>query len=162
MRCRIVPLVLVAVSLLVTACASDAPESTSASASPPPVTPLTESSGSQLLDPDGNFVLYVSNQSFELDPVDIVIEIDGEQIIDGEFEVGNQHNWKRYVLRLTPGRHTLTARSTNGDATLEESFVVNERRWAAVDYWYYTEASGSPPEPKHFEFNIYDKPLKFA
>jgi hypothetical protein len=39
---------------------------------------------------------------------------------------------------------------------------VNERRWAAVDYWCYTEASGSPPEPKHFEFNIYDKPLKFA
>ena len=162
MRCRIVPLVLVAVSLLVTACASDAPESTRTSASAPPVSPLTEPSGSQLLDPDGNFVLYVSNQSFELDPVDIVIEIDGEQIIDGEFEVGNQHNWKRYVLRLSPGRHTLTAQSTDGDATLEKSFVVSGRRWAVLNYWYYTEASGSPPEPKHFELGIYDKPVRFA
>jgi hypothetical protein len=162
MRCRAVPLVLAVVSLLFAACASDAPEATPASASAPPVSPLTESSGSQLLDPDGNFVLYVSNQSFELDPVDIVIEIDGEQIVGGEFEVGNQHNWRRYVLRLSPGRHTLTARSTDGDATLEESFVVSERRWAALDYWYYTEAYGSTTEPKHFEFSIYDKPLKFA
>ena len=126
------------------------------------MTPLTEPSRSQLLDPDGNFVLYVSNQSFEIDPVDIVVEIDGEQVVDGDVEVGNQHNWQRYVLRLTPGRHTLTARSIDGDATLEGSFVVRERRRAALNYWYHTEASGSPPEPKHFEFKVYDKPLKFA
>jgi hypothetical protein len=162
MRGRIVPLLLVALSLLVSACASTLPETTHTSASAPSVTPLTEPSGSQPLDPDGDFVLYVSNQSFEIDPVDIVIEIDGEQIVDGEFEVGNQHNWKRYVLRLTPGRHTLTARSIDGEATLEESFVVSERRWAVLNYWYYSDACGSPPEPKHFEFSTYDKPVRFA
>ena len=89
-----------------------------------------------------------------MDPVDIVIEIDGEQAIDGDFEVGNQHNWKRYVLRQSPGRHTLTARSTDGDATLEESFVVSKGLWAVLGYWYYTEAYSSPPESRHFELEI--------
>lgn len=162
MRYRIVPLVLVAVSLLAFACASAPPEATPTTASAPAAVSPTEPSTPPVLDPKGNFVLYVSNQSFEIDPVDIVIEIDGEQIIDGDFDVGNQHNWKRYVLRLSPGRHTLTARSTDGDATLNESFVASDRRWAVLNYWYYTEAYGSPPEPKHFELKIYGKPVKFA
>jgi hypothetical protein len=161
-RCRIVPLALVAGSLLALACASAPPEGTHATASAPAAVSSTEPSTPPALDPRGNFVLYVSNQSFEIDPVDIVIEVDGEQIIDGDFDVGSQHNWKRYVLWLSPGWHTLTARSTDGDATLNESFVVSDRRWADLTYWYYSEAYGSLSEPKHFEFNIYDKPVKFA
>ena len=141
MRYRIVPLALVAISLVVTACASAPPESTRTSSNASAATSSTEPSRSQLLDPGGNFVLCVSNQSFEIDPVDIVIEIDGEQIIDGDFDVGSQHNWRRYVIRLSPGRHTATARSTDGDATLRESFVVSDRRWVVLNYWYYTEAT---------------------
>ena len=34
---------------------------------------------------DGNFVLYVSNQSFELPEVDIRVEIDGRPAVDDEF-----------------------------------------------------------------------------
>jgi hypothetical protein len=162
-RYRILPLALVALLLALTACASAPPQSTRASAPPPAATPSPEPSGPGLLDPDGNFVLSVSNQSFAIDPVDIVIEIDGEQVIDGDFAVGSQHTWRRHVLRLSPGRHTLTARSSRGEASLEESFVVrDDRRWADLSYGYSTDAYGSPPEPKHFEFGIYDKPVTFA
>ncbi len=163
MRYRILPLALVTLLLGVTACASGPSQSPRASAPPPAATSSPEPSGPDLLDPDGNFVLSVSNQSFAIDPVDILIEIDGEHVIDGDFAVGSQHTWKRYVLRLSPGRHTLTARSSRGEASLVESFVVpDDRRWAALSYWYSTDAYGSPPEPKHFEFRIYDKPVKFA
>jgi len=153
---------LLSISLLVAACGSAPPAPTPTSANGPTATLSAGTPGPGLLGPDGNVVLYVSNQSFEIDPVDIVVAIDGEQIIDEEFAVANQHNWKRFVLRLSPGRHTLTARSSTGDATLETSFDVSDRHWAVLDYWYSSEAYGSPPEPRHFEFMIRDEPIGFA
>ncbi len=67
----------------------------------PPLPPAQ----SKLLDPGGNFVLYVSNQSFYIDPVDIQIWIDGECVVREYFEVGNQHNYRPFVLRLSEGTH---------------------------------------------------------
>ena len=157
----VVPLVLVAMSLLVAVCGSAPPEPSPTTSAGPTSTPSAGTPGSDLLDPDGNVVLYVSNQSFEIDPVDVVVAIDGEPVIAEEFAVANQHNWKKFVLRLSPGRHTLTARSGRGAATLETSFVVKGAHWAVLDYWYYSEAYGSPPEPRHFEFMIQDEPVAF-
>jgi len=68
-------------------------------------------------DPEGTFTLYVSNQSFDIEWVDIVIEIDGARVVDDVFLVEDQHNWKEYAIDLSPGAHTLTARSVEGDAT---------------------------------------------
>ena len=57
-------------------------------------------------DTSTNFVLYVSNQSFALTPVDITITIDEKQVIPSEFEVGEgerrQHNWIMHGFELTP------------------------------------------------------------
>ena len=58
---------------------------------------------------DGNFVLYVSDQSFALGQVDITVRIDGKVAVSDEFEVGNEHNWKQYRFRLGRGLHHLTA-----------------------------------------------------
>ena len=141
------PSILVAVALALTACAA---------------APLDPSPRSDLLDPDGNVVLYVSNQSFAIDSVDIIVEIDGDEVISEDFEVADQHNWKQFILRLAPGRHTLKARSSRGDAALEKTLVVTDEHWAVLNYWYSTEEYGHPPEPKQFEFLIQDKPIVFA
>jgi hypothetical protein len=75
---------------------------------PPPLQPAK----------NGNLTLYVSNQSFDRDTVDIRVLIDG--------------------------RHVIYAESLDGQAILEEHFEVRGNRWAVVDYW----CCSDPSEPK--------------
>ena len=127
---------------------------------PPPAGSADDPSSGPAPAPEGNFVLYVSNQSFDIESVDIVVEIDGVRVVDDVFAVESQHNWKRYVIDLAPGTHTLTARSVEGDAAFEQSFEVAGDHWAAVDYWYVTEERGTPT-PRQFIFHIQDEPIGF-
>jgi hypothetical protein len=53
----------------------------------------------------GNFILYVSNQSFALDPVDIKVYIDGFLVVNRDFYVKGQHNWIRFQFQLGGGTH---------------------------------------------------------
>ena len=106
---------------------------------------------------DGNFTLYVSNQSFDHGRVDITVWINGFVAVDDEFEVGNQHNWSEYRFNLADGPHTIRAETATGEAILEETFQVKAKRWAVVDYWCCNDLS----EPK-FTFNISAQPIAFA
>jgi hypothetical protein len=106
---------------------------------------------------NGNFTLYVSNQSFERDNVDIAILIDGRPAVDDDFDVGNQHNWIEFRFELADGEHTLRVDSLGGDAVLEKRFEVKGKRWAVVDYW----CCNDPREPK-FTFRVSAQPLAFA
>lgn len=110
------------------------------------------------LDPKGNVVLFVTNQSIALSPVDIAIDVDGQEVVDKLFRVGSQHTFERFVLRLSPGRHVLTARSLKGKAEVTRSFRVAGRRWIAVAYWYYTKQRGSPL-PRQLNVRISDRPM---
>lgn len=127
---------------------------------PPPAGSADGPSSDPAPAPEGNFVLYVSNQSFDIESVDIVVEIDGVRVVDDVFAVESQHNWKQYVIDLAPGTHTLTARSAEGDATFEQSFEVTGDHWAVIDYWYVTEERGTPT-PRQFVFHIQDEPIGF-
>ena len=111
-------------------------------------------------DPHGNVVLYVTNQSLALERVDIAIEVDGQPVLDQYFNVGSQHDFKKFVLRLAPGRHVLTARSIKGKASLKKSFSVTGKHWVAVSYWYYTQAQGTPMG-QQLDFRIQDEPMLF-
>ena len=106
--------------------------------------------------PEGNFVLYVSNQSFEIDPVDIRVTIDGKLAVDEDFEVEDQHNWVEYTFRLREGRHVLHAESRAGAAELTRSFELTRKTWAVLNYWYY------PGERKRFSFDLSHQPVAFA
>lgn len=86
--------------------------------------------------PAGNFVLYVSDQSFALPQVDITIRIDGKLAVSDRFAVGNEHNWKQYQFALDPGMHHLTALSRDGRARITSTFRVKEELNGVVDYWY--------------------------
>jgi hypothetical protein len=114
---------------------------------PPPLQPAK----------DGNLVLYVSNQSFDRDTVDIRVLIDGRPAVDDDFAVLNQHNWVEFRFSLDDGRHVIYAESLDGQAILEEHFEVKGNRWAVVDYW----CCGDPSEPK-FTFSVFAEPVAFA
>ena len=117
---------------------------------------------SKLLDPNGQFTLYVSNQSFAISPVDIQVEIDGEVVVREYFDVGNQHNWRAFTLSLPAGKHRLRVSSTRGEAELSEEFDVKGEHWAVVDYWCSPKLTrGAGPTPKHFSFTVEDKPIYF-
>lgn len=109
-------------------------------------------------------MLHVSNQSFEDDEVDIIVTLDGEPIVDREFDVGNQHNWIPFRIRLAPGEHTLEASSSTG-ATISTEFEAADSsiRYAVLDYWYYPpDDNGSNAMPRSFSFMIQDDPIGFA
>jgi hypothetical protein len=107
---------------------------------------------------NGNFTLYVSNQSFERGKVDITVWINGFVAVDGEFEVGNQHNWSEYRFNLADGPHTIRAATAAGETVFEEGFQIEGNRWAVVDYWC---CDSTQDEPK-FSFNLSNQPIGFA
>ena len=115
---------------------------------------------SELEDPNGNFVLWVGNQSFAITPVDIRVTLDGVPVLHKYFAVGNQHNWEKYTFRLKPGQHTLKATTKKGSSTISRQFDVQGKHWAVLDYWFYPNSHFSPT-PRQFMFQIKGKPIGF-
>jgi hypothetical protein len=87
---------------------------------------------------DADLHLWVSNQSFEDDPVGVRVTVDGVEVVRRPFAVEGQHNWILFPIEAPPGNHVVHAVSDTG-AELRESFTLPEegRRYAVVDYWYY-------------------------
>lgn len=106
----------------------------------------------------GNFTLYVSNQSFAIDPVDIDVYLDDTLVVVGDFEVGSQHSWYEFDFALTPGAHTLRAVTRAGKAELEETFEIEAKRYGVLDFWYYPDGETTP---RQFSFDLYDQPPSF-
>ena len=102
--------------------------------------------------------LYVANQSFDVNPVDIKITIDGKTVAKGTFYAGEGHSWRRYDVRLAPGRHVLRAMTRKGAAALKREFDVAGPRWAAVAYRNVSPSRGGRTV-RHFAFAIRDSPF---
>lgn len=121
---------------------------------------LVACGGLDLQEPDleqntsGNLEIIVSNQSFEIDAVDVAVRIDGELAVSDIFEVGSQHTFVSHTFRVSPGTHTLTAESDRGEATLTSTIeVTDDKRWAVLMYWYYPEETGgADPTPRQFSY----------
>ena len=99
--------------------------------------------------------LFVSNQSFVDDPVELTISIDSIEVIAESFDVGGQHNFVLFPLKVPPGRHTITAVSDTG-VRMRQHFTLPEtgRRYASVFYW------NSPS--RHIDWQIQARPMAFA
>ncbi len=101
------------------------------------------------------FTLYLSNQSFDLSQVDIRVEVDDQLAVTGDFLVGSQHTWLPFELDLAPGPHTLSVTSADTDAEMTQSFVMDDRKWGVVMFWYYE--GGSEPVAPSFSWNLTDE-----
>ena len=99
------------------------------------------SEGFEVEPTDEVFVLMVSNQSFEDDPVGLQISIDGQVVADDRYQVGSQHTVTTYVVRgLTPGSHELSVTSDTGVSFVSTVTAAEGRpRWAYLTYWYYPD-----------------------
>jgi hypothetical protein len=85
---------------------------------------------------DPSLTLFVSNQSFARDRVDIEIRLDGQLAVTGDFDVEGQHTWIDFDVAIAPGEHAISIVSQDGDATREQSFVMDARKYGVVMYWY--------------------------
>jgi hypothetical protein len=109
---------------------------------------------------NGNFVLYVSNQSFEVKTVDILVSIDGMPVLHEYFEVRNQHLWKPFRFQLPNGHHTIRAVTRRGGAEAEESFEVAGKCRAMLSFCYGKKQGHKCNKPS-FAFEVSDKPALF-
>ena len=89
--------------------------------------------------------LYVSNQSSTINPVAVRITLDGEVVVDQEFEYLDGHNWILFELQVAPGEHALHAVAPEVGVELRETFEMDGERWAVVDFW--AEPVGHGPAP---------------
>ena len=104
---------------------------------------------------NGNFVLYVSNQSSDTSPVDITVHIDEKKAVSADFAFGNGHSWGKHTFQLAPGKHRITAVSQQGSARMEKEIEIKDKHWAVIDY-FSTKRNG-----KIFSFKIKDRPIMF-
>lgn len=81
--------------------------------------------------------MLISNQSFEIDPVDILIRVDDNLIVDKKFFVENQHTYQTFEISLPKGTHTIYAETKAGNAQLKEEFVIDEDLWIAISFVVY-------------------------
>lgn len=108
-----------------------------------------------------SFVLFVSNQSFDIDPVDIGIFIDDNLAIEGDFLVGSQHTWHKFEFALPPGKHTILATTSAGDTELTETIdLPAATRYGVINFWYYPESDTEPYGPT-FGFDVFEDPPGF-
>ncbi len=117
----------------------------------------TPSSNGLAQNKNGNLTLYVSNQSFDITPVDITVRIDGATAVSKSFEVGTQHNEEAFQFTLSNGSHKIDVSSIKGDAKLTKNFEIKGKRWAILDYWYTKKSQYNNESPKGFSFEISDK-----
>lgn len=113
---------------------------------------------------DPTFVLYVSNQSFDLDPVDIEVRLDGELALEGDFLVEGQHSWHTFDFDLAPGTHELRAVTRAGDTVAVEEIEIDDApSYGVLNFWYY-EPGRDYPEPygPGFSFDQLDEPPVFG
>jgi len=107
-------------------------------------------------------ILYVSNQSFAINPVEIKVFIDGRKVIDDKFKIRYQRNWRKYQFELAKGTHHLRIEATNGDATWEESLDITRKQWGVINYWCQPkDAESLATAVKKITFDLKSEPFYF-
>jgi hypothetical protein len=143
------------------------PSAESAAANGASTTARTQTTGSRPGATDGvaTLTLSVSNQSFADDPVRITVRIDGDVVVDDDFFVGSQHNWRTFDLAMTPGEHLVSLTSdTNVESETTLAVRSDGHRWAVAAYWCQPSArtDTAASVTGEFSFVVDDEPIATA
>ena len=99
--------------------------------------------------------LVVSNQSPDMEEVDIRISIDGQLIVYDDFKVLNHHNFHTYRFKLCYGTHSIYAESKEGGVHLKKKFAYNEgNEEISVAFWYYEDPKSWQSKKKELTLNV--------
>ncbi len=114
------------------------------------VTPVSEISGSPVFSedtPTQEIHFSIENLSTVLDPVDIVVVIDGKEVINTVFAYGSPQD---IFLKLAEGSHriNISSQKTSAKITNAEFEVKAKKHYATVGYFQ------STPNQKNFSFSI--------
>jgi hypothetical protein len=92
---------------------------------------------------DGNFLLDVSNQSFDKPVIPIKVWIDDVLLIDNAFHVDGQHTWVTYPIRLSQGYHLIRVEAADGTESQAKLVIARGKvLYANTEYW--RDDSGAP------------------
>lgn len=109
--------------------------------------------------PIPNLVLHISNQSKDIDPVDISIKIDDNEVINKQlYYTSNRSNWKEFRINISTGTHTIRAESKIGKTVFEKEITVAGKHWGVLTYGSEQTDTGTST-PKIFIFEFHDKPI---
>jgi len=106
---------------------------------------------------DGNFTLYVSNQSPTRSPIDIELRLDGKLALTDRL-YKDDDNRQQYKFQLSQGKHVMTAFSKKGQTKIEQEFFIEDNHWAVVNYYYHRTQRAVKVYPL-FTFCIENKPI---
>jgi len=101
-----------------------------------------------------SFVLMVSNQVPKPDPARIIVSIDGKQVVDGEFEYGQDfpgHTFISHHLELPRGKHTISARTADGNVRFRGETTLKRKKWYVVCFRGDKFTSYESEEPVYIE-----------
>lgn len=109
---------------------------------------------------DPELTLYVSNQSFDIDPVDIDVFIDGEPAVTGDFLVEGQHSWHEFPFDAALGAHEIMAVSSQAPSPVTASLDLGKPEHVVISFWYYPAGDPEPYGPT-LSLEVYDEPPLF-
>jgi hypothetical protein len=95
---------------------------------------------------NGNTIIYISNQSAKIDTVCIEAYLDGKRVIVKNFDNKSFHNYKRFPLKTSFGKHTFLVKAKILGLSQEISFRTLLVKWIVVDFF---EKDVLPPGEKN-------------
>lgn len=99
-----------------------------------------------------NFIVILSNQSFENTKVNLTVFIDGNKLISQDCKTENQHTGYYYYYNLV-GTHIVKVMSDDGQEVQKTiTFDENIPLWVMMSYW-------GDGESAKIDFNIMDSPF---
>ena len=106
------------------------------------------------------FVLRVMNTSRERPTIDIEIAVDGAVVVrdrlssEGSKEISIPPS-KTFPLVLARGKHTLRARSSEANATIERKIEIKKKHWGLLSY------EPGPDNKYAFTLTLQETPIYF-
>lgn len=94
----------------------------------------------------GNTIVYISNQSIKIDTVNIEAFIDGKRVIVGDFNSKTFHNYIKYPLKTSFGKHTILIKANRINISQKTYFMTLMMKWIIVDFF---EDEAVPPGEKN-------------
>lgn len=111
--------------------------------------------------PDGNFILFVTNQSLERPEVDIVVTIDGRPAVNDTFRKSDHGSRREYRFLLDPGTHVIRSMSRQGEAVMEQHVEIRDRHWGLIAYYYSPGGRKGIRINASLDFRFSDEPIYF-
>lgn len=107
----------------------------------------------------GNLILQLSNESPNVDPVDMAVYLDGKLVLQKPIPYLSGRHIEELTLNVKPGKHKVSIKSKNGEAEISRTIFVKDQIFVAALYRHFNGSDLYPPAKRHIEFRISSTPM---